>query len=184
MARSLLSTAQAQLIARNVRLLFLFPLEFADGTLYLHTALGDITWSGHTWHGAGPLLSMGQMSEGSDVQAEGITLTLSGIDPTMLAECRDQAKTGGWAQLFLAFLDDSGAIVPDPIPLYGGLIDEPKFSIDVPTSTVTIVIENRLSDLKRSRGGRYTDQDQRQRDPTDISLKWVSYLQDQHFEWK
>jgi hypothetical protein len=184
MARSLTSGAQAQLTARKVRPVFFVSMQFADQTIYAHTSIGTITFEGQAWLGVGTLGEISSVSEGGEVDAQGISIKLSGIDPNLLNEAINELNSGGIAQVFLGFLDLNGALVADPIPLFVGLMDAPEIDIDTDTATIAIAVENRLSDLNRARGGRYTDQDQRQRYPNDGSFQWVSYLQDQHFNWK
>lgn len=185
MARSLTSGAQAQLVARLVRPVFFVSMAFADQTIYAHTSIGTISWDSQAWLGVGTLGEISAVSEGGEVDAQGISIKLSGIDPALLNESINELNSGT-AQVFLGFLDQNGALVADaiPLPLFVGLMDAPEIDLDTNTATIEIAVENRLSDLNRARGGRYTDQDQRQRYPGDGALQWVSYLQDQHFNWK
>jgi hypothetical protein len=50
------------------------------------SGVGPITWNGYTWTGIGQLGSISAIDKGWTIKAKGITLTLSGIDPTLLGE--------------------------------------------------------------------------------------------------
>jgi hypothetical protein len=166
-----------------VRLAFLLQLNFADNTYYLWNGSGIIVWNGNNYSGAGTVGTIGGISESNTVQAQGISLGLSGIDPGDLAESMNEINHAGPAWVYLAFFDSNGNILTNPVPAYMGILDKPDIDLDTNTCSITIDVENRLADLNRSRGGRYTDQDQRARYPNDRSLNWVSYNQDRNIIW-
>jgi hypothetical protein len=172
------------LTSSAVRPAFLLQLNFADNTYYLWTGVGTIIWNGNNYLGVGTLGTIGGISESSSIQAQGITLTLSGIDPGDLAESMNEINHAGKAWVYLAFFDTNGNIISNPVPAFMGLLDKPDIDLDTNTCSITIDVENRLADLNRSRGGRYTDQDQRARYPNDRSLSWVPYNQDRNIIWK
>lgn len=184
MGRNLTDAAIAELESHIVRPVFLVSIAYATETVYAWTGIGDLSWSGHTWKGVGSLGNVSSITEGSSVQANGITLTLTGIDPTLLPESMQDVSSCGVAQVYLGFVTESGELVSDPIPAYLGLTDQPEINLGTDTVTIAISIENRLSQLNRARGGRLTDQDQRCRYPNDKSLSFVKNLQDQHISWK
>lgn len=197
MPRSLTTGVTSQLTATLVRPVFLVSLAIqtiftppppgtveVDPGIRLWSGVGDLVWDSWTWSGVGELGSISTVSEGSDVTANGITLSLTGIPNDLLNEGMVDIVANRIAQVYLGFMDTSGALIPDPIPAFIGLLDEPQIDISTETSTLTFSVENRLADLNRSRGGRYTDADQRARYPNDGSLRWVNYLQDSHFLWR
>src|ERR1019366_8102729 len=98
--------------------------------VYIWSGMGPIVWSGHTWKGAGLILSISALEEGSTVEARGITLSLSGIDTTLLPIVLEDYKLGGAVTVYLAAFDSSGVIVADPIPAWGGRMDHPNVKID------------------------------------------------------
>ena len=176
--------AQTELLSTSVRPFFLVSCAFADETVYMWTGAGNLTWSGHTYLGVGSFGNISPIIESIDTQAQGIQLSLSSIPLDLLNQSMTQMQTGKQCWVYLGFMDESGNVIADPIPAFMGMMDQPTINIDTNTATVTISVENRLSDLNRSRGGRYTDADQRARYPNDGSLKYVSWLSDQFIDWK
>jgi hypothetical protein len=184
MPRDVSTANEAQLEAQFNRPCFLVSLEFADETVYAWTGLGDLSWDGNTYTGVGKLGDVSGIAEGSDVQADGIELTLSGADTSLLAEAMGQMQSGKRACVYFGFVDDTGhALVADPIPAFIGMLDQPNIDLGTETSTIVFSVENRLTDLNRARGGRLTDQDQRARYPDDGSLQYVRFLQDHRISW-
>ena len=79
MSRNIDSTLAAGLANANIQPIILAALTFASGVVYVWSGVGDLVWGGNTYQGVGALGSISAISEGSSVQADGMTLTLSGI---------------------------------------------------------------------------------------------------------
>jgi len=182
--RNLTLGAQTALESSAVRPVFLVSCGFYDQTIYMWTGIGNLSWNGQTWVGVGNLGTISPIAEVIATQAQGITLSLSGIPQNLLNEALGQVTTAKQAQVYLGFLDNSGNIIADPIPAFVGLMDQPSIDLSTESATISISVENRLSDLNRARGGRYTEQDQRARHPNDGGLKYVAWLQDQFINWR
>jgi hypothetical protein len=181
--RAVSAANAGQLTATLVRPVFLVSLAFANETVYAWTGVGNLVWEGNTYLGVGQLGNVSPIVEGSEVSAQGITLTLSGIPANLLSDSLTEIQAGNLAQVYLGFVDQNGVLVDDPIPAFIGLLDQPTIDASTDTATIAITVENRMSDMNRARGGRYTDQDQRSRYPNDGSLKYVHFLQDSRIGW-
>lgn len=57
----------------------LAELTFKSGIQRVWSGVGNLVWDSKTWSGVGALASVGAITEASAVQAEGTTVTLSGI---------------------------------------------------------------------------------------------------------
>lgn len=167
-----------------VRPVFLVSMEFAGETAYAWTGVGNLVWQGDTYKGVGKFGGLSPIAEASDTSAQGITLTLSGISSMLLDDSLEELRTGKLAQVYLGFMDENFLLIDDPIPAFIGLLDQPSIDLGTDTSDIKITVENRLVDMNRQRGGRYTDQDQRARYPNDGSLKYVHFLQDERIDWR
>lgn len=183
MSRALTSGVASSIASQAVYPAFFVSCAFANETIHVWSGIGSITWNGQTWLGVGSLGGISPIGESSGVEAQGITLTLSGIDSQWLNDCMEHLTTSGKAQVYLALFNSAGAMIADPYPAYVGLMDQPIIDLGAETVTISIAVENRLSDLNRARGGRLTDQDQRQRHPNDQGLLYVSVLQDTFINW-
>jgi hypothetical protein len=157
--------------------------DFVDGTTYVWSGLGAIVWNGHTWTGIGSLGSVSTIEEGANVQARGATLTLSGLDPAILAQVMTQYKVTAPVTIWLGLRDTSGALIPDPIISFRGRMDQPTLTVNGPSGTLNINCENRLIDMNVSVESRYTDQDQKLTYPDDRGLEWVNAIQSITIFW-
>jgi hypothetical protein len=157
--------------------------DFVDGTTYVWSGLGPIDWNGQTWTGIGSLGSVSTIEEGANVQARGATLTLSGLDPAILAKVMTQYKVTAPVTIWLGLRDATGALIPDPIISFRGRMDQPTLTVNGPSGTLQINCENRLLDMNISVEKRYSDQDQKNLYPDDRGFEWVNAIQNITLMW-
>lgn len=79
MAREVDSTMAAALPNGVIQPAVLAMITLNSGVEYLWSGVGDLSWNGQTWKGLGSLASMDAITENVLVQAEGTSVTLSGI---------------------------------------------------------------------------------------------------------
>jgi hypothetical protein len=137
--------------------------------------------SAKPYQGIGSLGSIGDISEGTEVKAEGATITLSGIDPALLNDCLNDIKLGAPVTLWLGLFSD-GAVIAT-YPLYVGTVDRPTIPIGPDMISITLALENRMANLQRPSNRRYTASDQMYYFPTDSGFSWVETLNDIALVW-
>jgi hypothetical protein len=180
--RTLSPTAIATLKSSYIRLGIFAELHFRSSIEYVWSGLGSISWNGQTWLGLGELGGISGVTEATDLTAQGITITLSGIRPALLTEVKDQVQLGLPAKIYLVLMDAN--VVPvDSISCYVGRMDQPSIVEGTDSDIISISVENRLSDLQRAQFRRLTDQDQRREFPNDDGFKFVTQLQDWVGSW-
>jgi hypothetical protein len=79
MPRNLNATLAAALADSSIVPVLLVSLAMASGTVYVWSGLGNLTYNGNTYQGVGALGKISEITENSDVQADGISVMLSGI---------------------------------------------------------------------------------------------------------
>src|SRR4051812_14384676 len=72
----------------------LVDLTFVSGPQYVWSGVGPFEFNGNTYTGAGTLGSIGPIVESITLQADGTTVSLSGIDPGLYADCMADIQTG------------------------------------------------------------------------------------------
>lgn len=172
-----------QCTARQVRLAFFAELHFASSVEYVWTGVGPIDWNGHTWLGMGNLGQIGVVTEDSQLNAQTFSLTLSGIDRTLLSEALTEVRAGQPVKLSLAFFNEDGSIIEDPILVFAGRMDQPTITESADTASITIAVENRLADLQRRVERRFTDRDQKLSYPDDNGFRFISWMMDWNGAW-
>ena len=187
MSRNLDPAAAAALSADGMQWATLCMLTFKSSTQYLWTGPGPYTFnvngSPQVFTGVGSLGSIGMIEEGSDGKVEGTTVSLSGIDPVFLAASLTDIKLGAPAMIWLAILNSQMQTVGQPYLWFSGLVDKPPIAIGSEEISVTLYLENLLSNHDRPSALKYTTADQRLLYPDDTSMDHVEELNDQALIW-
>jgi hypothetical protein len=170
-----------------VRLVFLFEGFFStgvgDGALRFWTGVGDLVYGGFTWTGAGSLIGVGPASEGTEIKAQGITISLSGIPTELLALVFLNLRQGQRVNVYVGALGDGGGMLAPPANYFSGRVDVPSISDAGDTATISLAVENRFVDFEKTRSLFYTPQSQAIYFPADRGFENVTSLQDQKIFW-
>lgn len=158
-----------------VELMFAVPLRVCT--------LGyPVDWNGYTWAGAGNLGSISPIGENSDLQAQGVNLTLTGIDPSLIQTALAEQYQGKQAQIWFCPLDGNGQRIGSPIRIFNGRID--TMSIEAgKTATITLACESKLIDFFRPRVSRFNDADQQAKYPGDRGMEYAEQMVDKQITW-
>jgi hypothetical protein len=184
MPRSSLSSGQlAAIQSTNLRPALFVEAHFVNGPIYVWTGRGSITWGGHTWLGVGSLGSVSTIEEGATIDAKGITLSLSGIDTTLLADVMTEFQVRLPVLVRLGLFDASLSLIDDPVISWAGRMDQPTIDVDGQTCTISINCENRLLEMNVAVDRRYTNEDQQLDYPGDRGMEFVSSIQDVTIYW-
>jgi len=195
MSRSLTSGMQTAVTADLVRPIILVQLLFDDvyddetppnlihTKLYLWNGIGNLVVSGITYVGAGTLLSIGEIAETSELQANGITVTLEGITDPLLAKARDVDYQGRELKVLLGAMDSSNGVISNPVVVFSGFMDTMVINDSSETATIQVAVENRLIEFERTRVRRYTAEDQKIDYPNDKGLEFVAEMAEKEIVW-
>ncbi len=193
MSREITSAAQGASQAQVARPVLLAELDFPSGFVRVNSTDRGIFFDSqgasplNEFLGVGRLGSISTMGETSDLQARGVELTLSGIPSAHVSAAFESAQ-GRPGRIWIGFLDDSYALVVEPVLVFSGLIDNSNVNIGE-TATVTVTVESRLIAWERPKIRRYTNEDQQQRfsgeSPTitDKFLEFVNQTVDKELLW-
>jgi hypothetical protein len=174
-----------------------------DNTLRLWTGLGTLTHNSQEWVGTGTLLNISTVEEASEIAVKGATVTLSGIPSSVISLALSQPYQGRVCNLYFGMFtvnkllqqsDDyilmqTGAKVllqtdqTSISNIFSGYMDQMNILETPSTSTIELVVENRLIDLQRARIARFTSEYQKSLYPSDLGLDFVEDLQDKDISW-
>ena len=185
MPRGLTTGQKAALAAPVVRMGLLAELHFKTSTQYIWSGIGELSYGGHLYIGVGTLGKIAPITETNTVQAQGLSITLTGIDPANLdvPDVLANMSVNNTAILSIVLLNAAGAVIDGPITSYSGFMDQAQIDESAAESTVTIALENKLAQLNRPRGWFLCDSDVRFWNPTEGAFQWTSYLQDYTFRF-
>lgn len=182
MPRTTSSATLAALQSRDLQPAIFVQAAFASTTVYLWTGVGSVTWNGHTWTGLGSLLSLSAIEDGATVDARGISIVLSGLNPALLADCLGDFKLGLPVTVYLG-LYSAGVLVDTPITTWAGRMDQPTIEFGADEATISINCENRLLDMNVAVDRRYTNEDQQLDWPGDLGFQFVNAIQEMTIFW-
>ena len=183
MSRSLTSSMQTAVTADLVRPIILVECAFDSGDLNLWNGIGTLTVSSTDYVGAGTLLAIGEIAESSELQANGITVTLSGITDPLLSKARDEDYQGRELTVKLGAMDSSNGVISAPVTVFSGFMDTMVINDSAETATIQIAVENRLIEFERTRIRRYTAEDQKIDYPNDKGLEFVAEMAEKEIVW-
>lgn len=155
MARTLTAGMNTAVAAETGAVVYLIEINSSDGTTRINTSATDISWDSQTWTAVGGLLVWDGVQELADLRAQGVTLTLSGVEQSILAEILTYHMRGRAAVINLAHIATDGTIVSDPYEIFSGYLND-RWTVrdtrDEAGGTVTIStrIVSRIAIMERS----------------------------------
>jgi hypothetical protein len=153
-------------------------------TIYVWSGVGDGILGGNTYQGVGQFGMISSIEEGSSVQARGIELSLSGLDPTLLTEVMTDYQQGLPVKVYLALCDLGSGQPVSAITSFSGRTDQPSITVGGDTATITIACESRLIDMNTTSSfRRYTNEDQQIEYPGDLAFAQQNAIQQQTLYW-
>lgn len=157
-------------------------LDFASAPVYANSSPYSFTVDGNEYLGVGTLGDISSVQEGTQTQAYGIHMTLSGIPTEMVSIALADHYQGRTAKIYLGLLDDNHQMIADPTLIFHGRIDVMDIAMG-DTATIEVSAESRLADWSRPRVRRYTHEDQQNVFPADKGLEFVAAISDAQIIW-
>lgn len=183
MSRSLSSAMESAFEADLVRPIILVECAFDSGDLNLWNGIGNLTVNSIEYVGAGTLLAIGEIAESAELQANGLTVTLSGITEPLISKARDEDYQGRELKVLLGAMDEANNVISNPVVVFSGFMDTMTITDSSETATIVVTVENRLIEFERTRVRRYTAEDQKIDFPTDRGLEFVADMQEKEIVW-
>ena len=212
MTRNVTPEALAAASQRVVRPFFAVDLEFdSPNTLHFWSGIGNLTYAGTTYTGAGEFLQISEVRESSDISANGATLSLSGIPSDLVSLAVNEPYQGRTCRMKLGMIDNTltepgflgigggdylllntdgsrlsiAATAPATMfDLFAGYMDQMNITEGPETATIALAVESKMVDLDKPRLRRYTHNNQIARYSGDMAFEFVNRLQDEEMEWK
>ena len=164
---------------------FALEITFVSQSFYLWSGAYPITFNGQTWQGTADLGKIASVSESGNVEAQGTSVTLSGINPAILQECLDDVRIGAPATTYFGAINPTtGQPLGSPCILFAGLVDAPQVRMSPGGDcSITVAIESHMIRLSSGSQRHMTQADQRLRFPTDTMMNRVESCSDLALRW-
>lgn len=184
MSRDLSAGMVTEVTAQALRPIMLVYFEFDGGDIRLWSGVGDLLWGSDTFTGAGSLMGLSPYEENQALQAQGITVTVSGISSSILSIALAEPYQGRPATIWLGALDSAGVLISDPYQIFTGFMDVMSITEGGENCDVSVSIENKMITITKTKESRYTGEDQKRKYSGDLGLDFVAFLQDKEIVWK
>jgi hypothetical protein len=180
--RSLSADTLAALSARELRIVQVILMQFTGLTVALNSSNRDLTFSGFTSLGAAGLGTISPIND-SPGEIKGLQFTMSGVPSEYLALALDDAAIvqGAQTTIFLAILNEAGAVIEAPVD-WSGRLDKMTIEENGDTCTVTANAESSAVDLLHGNALTTSNADQQFLYPGDRAFEYVS-SQEQPVVW-
>ena len=151
---------------------------YLEQTHYVTDSFRQITYNSNDYLPLGFFLSFDQIEESSQVAASSISLTLSGVDQTYTNELLTQNYVARQVIIRKAFINDSNALISNPVTIFDGRIDNALVNEDSDSglATASIVVSNQFIDFERVSGRFLNHQNQQLYYPGDKGLEYASQI--------
>ena len=205
MSRDLSSNTIENISQDVVYPFFATELRFdGDNVLRLWTGQGTLVLEdGTNWIGTGNLLNISAIEETSELAVKGATLTLSGVPSEVLSLALSEPYQGRVCNIYFGtfsqgsilqesssyiLLQDGSRINLETTDkgfneIFSGYMDQMNIEESGETSTIQLLVENKLVDLERARVARFTSGYQKSIYAGDLGLDFVEDLQDKQIPW-
>ena len=162
---------------------FAVKAEFDTDDIRVWSGNDDLTVDSETYTGAGSLLAISGVEEDLELKSSGLTISLSGMDTTVLNYALTENYQNRPITLFLGFLMGGSNESAGELTLFKGRMTSLTVNDTPEGATVTIDCENRLVDLNRPSNLRYTLESQQFLHNGDTGFNRVQQLADKQIAW-
>lgn len=134
------STVQTMLAGHEVRAAIGIRLDFTSGTVRAWVGQGTVTHGGLDWLGLGQFASIDGLQMSPMLSTDPVTMTLSGLDTTLMNEVRNQAteirnRTCG---VYLLMFGSDWKPLDTPYLIEQYIMDKATYTVDGETSTMSV----------------------------------------------
>ncbi len=175
-----------------------------DNTLRMWTGQGTLVLEdGTEWVGVGNILDISTIEETAEMAVKGATITLSGVSSEALSLALSEPYQGRVCNIYFGtfstgkilqeigsfiLLQDGSKILLEAMStgfnqIFSGYMDQMNIADGGDTTSIELMVENRLIDLERARVARFTSGYQKSLYPDDLGLDFVEDLQDKDIVW-
>lgn len=119
-------------------------LDFPSGVVRLNNGDRNIDFSGDTFQAVGNLGTASVITESRELSSPGVRLTLSGIDPALMASAIADECHNRPVSVYLQYLTDAGEASGDPVLMWSGFMDFMLVNVSDTGLSIEVNCESRL----------------------------------------
>ena len=185
MARGLTTAVKNELATRNIRPILLIDIFFPTPIFITNNSfdlVSNISGTSRTYTASGHLIKIGSVSEANTPQKNTLSISLSGVDQSIVSVVLNTSVTGDIVRIYQGYLDSSNAVIADPFLLYYGTIDDVKITDNETSATVQLNVTSHWGAFEKIGGRTTADNSQKRFFSTDQGMEY-SAITIQDIEW-
>lgn len=163
------------------RLVIAVEILYKSAPLRAHTGVGEIVIDGQTYIGVGGLGSIDPVKQSSNNGPSTMNLSMSGLDPALVAETLNERTQGSKVKLIICSLDDDLQVTSASI-LLSGRVSTQRFAYGAEMS-VEVEIVDRLADWQRKGSRRFDQESHTSEQPGDDFFQYVPQMSEASIFW-
>lgn len=177
---------EAQLLGSSVVMALLIEADFSTQPMTLWTGIGDRTFGGRQWQGAGNIIEISEITRLENGQADPFEVTITADEEMIrlgLLEFREEAMDRELS-VYLQFLNyEADTALGAPWKIRDGIMRGASLTVDTGAQTLVIKCDTLSSRRSRPAHGMLTDRDQKARYPDDRGLEFVHTIDGREILW-
>ena len=149
-----------------------------DPGLYITTCYKQLSFGSQTWSPLGQLLKVPTINESISINANTVSLKLSGFNQSMIAAVLAHNLINQNVKIYLGFLNSSSSVIDSPLQIFDGKVSDWSIVEDSSkgSSVVDINLTSHWVDFEKTSGRRTNDQDQQSIHPGDDGMRHTSQI--------
>lgn len=165
----------------HVSALYALKMDLVSGVSRVHSGLGPLVIGGETYYGVGSMGSVGPQKEQLSTSPTKLTVSLGGLDDSMLAEVMRERIVDRMAWLYLVVMGPGGAPLNASLQFKGRIAQTPIKAGK--TNTIQLTISNIFEDWQKGLNLRCTDESHRRLYPNDRFFRYQNEMADKSIFW-
>lgn len=164
----------------HVDIVIAVKISLKNDDVRAHTGVGPIVIGGETYYGVGSFGEIGSVKEEHTTSASKLSLTLNGLDQSLVAHVLNTSVVGRSVEEYLV-------VIQNGAPLSAGLIFKGKIAESGlgagDTNAIKLSASNVFEDWQRAENKRFTVQSHIKDHPLDHVFRYVSQMAERTILW-
>lgn len=165
----------------SVTMIIAVAIYFDSGTTRVHSGTGVLSIDGQTFVGVGNLGDVGGVTEENTTSASTMSLTLSGLDMTLVGQTLNENCVGRDVKCYIATMNERGQVTNANV-LFEGFISDTAMQAGT-TNAITYTVSNIFEKWSSGIPDRYTDESQQRLHPGDRFFRYVAQMAERSIYW-
>ena len=163
MNRGSTTAFQNELVKPANRPVHLAEIIFDDENVYMNDGYKTITYDSKDYIAVGHFMGFSDIQEAVEVVVSKVTMSLSGVDQSMISRFLNKEYIDRPVRIYTAFLNTSQVLISNPVLIFEGRMDTPTISDDPlgGKSMMSVSATNSWVDFTR-KTGRHTNHEEQQ----------------------